>query len=120
MRTVKRMMCVMMAVILCCPGLTALASEQENIKMFSENPDLDIVIGEGMETPSCTAGEPAFKVVVPVKNNTDGSIEISDFKLEPVVGQEPNNFPFVLQSVHNEVLITEKDEIFESGTEAKA
>ena len=39
MRTVKRMMCVMMAVILCCPGLTALASEQENIKMFSENPD---------------------------------------------------------------------------------
>ena len=35
MRTVKRMMCVMMAVILCCPGLTALASEQENIKTVS-------------------------------------------------------------------------------------
>lgn len=122
MRRVKRMLCVIMAVMLGCSGMTALASEagQEDLKTFSENPELNIVIGEGMETPSCLAGEKEYKVSIPVKNNTADSIEISDFKLEPVIGKDTSKFPFVLPSVHNAVTVPAEGGVLPSGAEAMA
>ena len=121
MRRVKRMLYVILAVMLGCSGLTALASEadQSGYLDAGTNLDLKIVIGEGMATPSGEAGK-EVTVSVPVKNNTDGSIVISDFKLEPVVSSDPQAFPFVLPSVHNSVSLPEDGGEFTTGTEALA
>ena len=58
MRRVKRMLCVILAVMFGC-SRTALASEpkQQGYVNADTNPDIKIIIGEGMATPKVEAGQ---------------------------------------------------------------